>query len=164
MTATATIQQIWCLRHATGTDAGVVEGLAGLAPVKLLSELDGGSLADFVKGLPNVVNAIDSARSDPDNLFVTTTTSGDLDDSIWPPDHTTVDMQADQTQAPGVDVPVEFSQNISLWDFDDVSDNDLLGSITVLESEAGAGSIAKLAKSETETSYYYVTYEVRPNG
>ncbi|MFG1948103.1 hypothetical protein [Nonomuraea sp. NPDC048826] len=161
MTATARIQQVWCLRHATGTDTGVVEGLADLAPVKLLSELDGGALADFIKGLPHVVSAIDSARSDPDDFFITTTTSGHLDESIWPPDHTTVEMQADQTQTPNVDVPVQFSQNISLWDFDDISDNDLLGSITVLESEAGAGSIAKLAKSEIESSYYYVTYEVQ---
>ncbi|MFI7612854.1 hypothetical protein ACIBP6_16650 [Nonomuraea terrae] len=160
MTATATIQQIYCLRHATGTDLGVVQGLAGLVPVKLLSELEGGTLADFVKGLPNVTAAIDSARSDPDNLFITTSTSGDVEDSIWPPGHETVDMQADQSQAPGIDVPVEFSQNISLWDHDSASSNDLLGSITIFESEQGAGEIAKLAKSEVETSYYYVTYLV----
>ncbi len=94
-----------------------------------------------------MVAAIDSARSDPDNLFVTTSTSGDLDDSIWPPGNETVDMQADQTQTPGVVVPVDFSQNISLWDHD-ISDNDLLGSITIFESEQGAGDIAKLAKSK----------------
>jgi hypothetical protein len=160
MTAHATIQQIYCLRHATGTDAGVVEGLAGLVPMKLLSELNGATLGDFVKGLPNVTAAIDSARADPDNLYITTTTSGDLDESIWPPGHETVDMRADQSQAPGISVPVEFSQNISLWDHD-VSRDDLLGSITILESERGAGQIAKLAKSEVESSYYYVTYEVQ---
>ncbi|WP_062356711.1 hypothetical protein [Herbidospora yilanensis] len=159
MTANATIRQIWCLRHATGTDFGVVESLTGLVPEKLLSDLNGETLAGFIKGLPNVVAAIDGARSDPDNLFVTTSTSGDLNDSIWPPGNETVDMQADQTQAPGIVVPVDFSQNISLWDHD-FSDNDLLGSITIFESEQGTGDIAKLAKSEVESSYYYVTYSV----
>ena len=158
MTANATIQQIWCLRQATGTDIDVLQALSGLAPV--LGQLAGSSVESLVRGLPGVAGAMDSARSDPDNLFITTDTSGDLNSSIWPPGNTTVDMQAGQSKAPGIVIPVSFSENISLWDFDSVSDNDLLGSITIFESEQGAGEIAKLAKSEVESSYYYVTYRV----
>lgn len=160
MTANATLLQIWCLRHSTGTDFGVVQALSGLAPAHVLSQLGVGSIESFVKGLPGVVGAMDSARSDPDNVFLTTDTSGDLDNSIWPPGNTTVDMQAGQSVTPGIMIPVSFSQNLSLWDHDPVSDNDLLGSITIFESERGAGEIAKLAKSEVETSYYFFTYRV----
>jgi hypothetical protein len=103
---------------------------------------------------------MESARSDPDNVFITTDTSGDLDNSIWPPGNTTVDMQAGQSVAPGIMIPVSFSQNLSVWDEDSASGNDHLGSVTIFESERGAGEIAKLAKSEVESSYYYVTYRV----
>ncbi|MFI7452274.1 hypothetical protein ACIBQX_32595 [Nonomuraea sp. NPDC049714] len=160
MTATATIQQIWCLRQATGTDLGVVQALSGLAPAQVLSQLGVSSIESFVRGIPEVVGAMDSARSDPDNLFITTDTSGDLDNSIWPHGNTTVDVQAGQSLTPGITLPVSFSQNISLFDHDSASGNDLLGSITIFESERGAGEIAKLAKSEVESSYYYVTYRV----
>lgn len=159
MPATATILNLWCLRHATGTDLGVNEALAGLVPSVPLADLGGTALGDFVKSLPGVIGAIDSARSDPDNLYLTTDTSGGLDNSIWPPDRGTVDTQAEQSHSPGVTVPVSFSQNLSLWDRDVLSD-DLLGSVMILESEQGAGELAKLAKSDVESSYYYVTYRV----
>jgi len=50
--------------------------------------------------------------------------------------------------------------NISLWDYDSFSDDDLLGSVTILESEAGTGDVAKLASSVVEGSAYYVVYRV----
>ena len=52
-----------------------------------------------------------------------------------------------------------FSQNLSLWDWDNFSD-DLLGSVTMFASEAGSGPVAKVARSQVEGSAYYVIYEV----
>ncbi|XER99907.1 hypothetical protein HEP87_57180 [Streptomyces sp. S1D4-11] len=51
---------------------------------------------------------------------------------------------------------MEGSQDIFLWDFDDVSADDLLGSVTISEDELGSGSLSKLAHSDEEHSYYYV--------
>jgi hypothetical protein len=70
-------------------------------------------------------------------------------------------MQQGQSQAPGLSVPIPFySQNISLWDYDVVSADDLLGSITMFELDRGLGPITKKAYSLVEFSCYYVTYEV----
>lgn len=52
------------------------------------------------------------------------------------------------------------SQNVFLWDHDDVSADDLLGSVTISEDEQGGGSLSKLAHSEEGRSYYYVQYHV----
>lgn len=159
MSATATVLNVWCLRQATGTDFGVNNALAGLAPSLALGQL-GAPLEDFVRMLPGVIGAIDSARSDPDELYLTVDTAGGLDNAIWPGGGTTIDIQAGQSRTPHVKVSVDYSLNISLWDYDSVSDDDLLGSITMFESERGQGEIAKLAKSDVENSYYYVTYRV----
>jgi len=100
----------------------------------------------------------------PTTLYVTASTEGELSNGIWPLDDndepTTVDIQAGQSVAPDVSVDFDFSQNISLFDFDTVSADDLLGSITMLESELGAGPITKLAVSQVEGSAYYITYSV----
>jgi hypothetical protein len=164
MTVTGTILNIHCVKEATGTDVGavfqpLVEGIAQLEPV-LPGDLP---VAQAIAAVPGLVQAIDAARSDPDNLFVTTSTEADLDNAIWPLDEndepTTVDLQAGQSVSPQTTVEFEFSQNISLWDFDDVSDNDLLGSVTMLESEQGS-VLTKLASSQVEASAYYITYSV----
>jgi hypothetical protein len=164
MAATATILNVWCLRHATGTDFGVNQSLSGLLQETIPEwQLGGASLDGFLKAIPEVVSAMDSARSDPDNMYITTDTSGGAENRIWPLDTETRDMQAGQSSAPGVTLPVDFSQNISLWDQDSgflSSDDDLLGSITIFEEERGSGVISKLAKSDVESSYYYVTYRV----
>jgi len=110
MTATAMILNVFCLRQATGTDSQVNQALAGLAPSIPLADLGGVPLVDFVRGLPGVVGAIDSARSDPDNLYITADTAGDLDNSIWPPGHETVDLQAGQSRSPQVTVPVSHEE------------------------------------------------------
>jgi hypothetical protein len=160
MTATATILEVWCLRPATGTDAGVNDSLAGLADSLVPEELGGLALADFLKNVPGVISAIDSGRSDPDDLYMTTNTSGGVDSAIWPGGGRTVSMSAEQSQAPQVLVDVDFSQNISLWDRDSISRDDHLGSIKIKEDEQGLGEQIKLAKSDVESSYYYITYRV----
>lgn len=160
MTATATILNVWCLHAATGTDAGVNQALADLAAAVPLTELGAGSLEDVVRAVPSVVQMIDTARSDCDDLYITTDTAGGLAQSIWPGGEQTVSIQAGQSASPGISVPVSFAQNVSLWDFDSVSSDDLLGSVQILEEEQGRGNIAKLAKSDVEGSVYYVTYSV----
>ncbi|WP_051755135.1 hypothetical protein [Kitasatospora purpeofusca] len=160
MTATATIRDVWCLHAATGTDVGVNEAIADLAESIPLDELGLGSLESVVRGIPSAVQMIDTARSDPDDLYITTDTAGGLDHSIWPGGEQTTSIQAGQSAQPGIDVPVSFAQNVSLWDFDSVSSDDLLGSVQIREDEQGRGNIAKLAKSDVEGSVYYVTYAV----
>ncbi|MER8186913.1 hypothetical protein [Kitasatospora sp. NPDC094015] len=160
MTATATILNVWCLHAATGTDTGVNQAVANLAESIPLDELGAGSLEDIVRAVPAAVEMIDTARSDPDDLYLTTDTGGGLAQSIWPGGEQTVSMQAGQSASPGIPVPVSFAQNLSLWDFDTVSSDDLLGSVRILEEEQGRGTIAKLAKSDVEGSVYYVTYAV----
>jgi hypothetical protein len=115
----------------------------------------------MVGNVVGLVDILDKVRSDPDNLYMTTVTEGGLDNAIWPTDGSTNDMQQGQSVFPEITVDFPgFGVNISLFDFDDVSDDDLLASITILESEQGEGVKSKLGRSEVEGSVYYVTYQV----
>jgi hypothetical protein len=156
--ATATITMIYCVHEATGIDLGAIEAIATL-PAKVVPEEFGGSLLQAIKALPGVLAALDAAQAAPDDLYVTTSTKGDIDLAIWPGSGETVPMRADQSQAPFIAIDFQGSQNISLWDHD-VSGDDHLGSVTILEREQGEGEIAQLAKSTVEQSYYYVFYRV----
>lgn len=155
----ATITMIYCVHEATGTDLSVNQAIAGL-PERLPREFDVLGLFGVITALPGVISAIDTARADPDNLYVTTSTEGGIANSIWPESGSTRDMQAGQSNHLGIVVDFVGSQNISLWDWDEFSGDDLLGSVTILETDLGQGEIAKLAKSLVEQSYYYVLYRV----
>lgn len=154
---TATIQTIRCVRSASGIDAGVFEALATLPETLLPAEIDAAVAA--VRALPNVLTAIDAARDDPDNLYITAGTEGDRDRALWPGPGQDVPMRPDQSVAPEVSVDFEHTQNISLFEWDVVSD-DHLGSIIIDASEQGQGEIAKRAASAVEGSVYYVVYRV----
>ena len=78
---TATVTMIYCVHPATGTDIGVIQALAGLSETFTPQEIGGVRALDFVKALPGVIQAIDTARSDPDNLYVTTDTGGGRDNA-----------------------------------------------------------------------------------
>jgi hypothetical protein len=160
---TATIKTVFCVQSATGTDAAVnsalADALARLDEVIPGSEILTG-LADALGAMPKVISAIDAARADPDDLYITIDTSGDIDQAIWPSPGETQPVQS--TQSFDLDQAFEFenSLNISLWDHDWPSGNDLLGSITIYSGEAGEGDKAKLAKNDIEGSAYYVSYRV----
>jgi hypothetical protein len=156
--ATARIYMLYCVRQASGTDFGAIQALSGLAPSIPASGF-GAQVSEILGQLPEVIAAIDTARSDPDNLFITTESSGDLEYAVWPSGDP-VDAQAGQTLVVMLDLTFTYALNISLWDYDSASDNDLLGSVAIFEEEAGTGQIAKLAKSDIEGSAYYVVYEV----
>jgi hypothetical protein len=114
-----------------------------------------------LRALPGVIEAIDVARSDPDNLYITTGTEGDRDLALWPAPGEDVDMRPDQSVAPNVVVDFDTAtQNLSLFDHDAVSADDHLGSITIEAAEQGQGEIARRASSEVEGSVYFVTYRV----
>jgi hypothetical protein len=168
MAATATFKMLYCVQAATGTDFGAIQALAGI-PEKLdLASFDGDLIRGVAAAIPDVVAALDSAGDDPDELFVTTSTEGELENAIWPePDgageQTPVPIRAGQSVTPFVEIEVRFSQNVSLWEADLgflSSDNDLLGSITILESEQDEGDIAKVASSTVERSVDFVSYSV----
>jgi hypothetical protein len=157
--ATATLLLIYCVKEATGTDLSVIDAIASLPEKVVPSEFGFSNVLDAIKSLPGVIAAIDMARSDPDNLYITTSTEGDIDNSIWPESGNTQDFQAGQSDSPQIAIEFSYSLNISLWDYDTSSD-DLLGSITIYETEKGQGEITKKAYSIVEGSYYYVTYIV----
>jgi hypothetical protein len=160
--ATATILQIYCVKEATGTDlgalAGPLEAALGQLPPFLPAGFDPQAAVGAIVGL---VEILDQVRSDPDNLYVTTVTEGGLDNAIWPGGGNLVDMQQGQSVFPNLTVNIPgFGQNLSLWDYDSASPDDLLASATMLASEQGAGVMSKLGRSQVEGSAYYVTYRV----
>jgi hypothetical protein len=155
---TATIQTIRCVRSASGIDGAVFDSIATLPTRALPSELD--AIIDTVKALPGVIEAIDTARDDPDNLYLTTGTTGDREQAVWPASGQDVDMRPDQSVAPRITVDFEYTQNLSLWDYDTVLGDDHLGSITIEAGEAGQDEISRLASSRIEGSVYYITYRV----
>lgn len=61
MPATAAILQIWCQRQATGIDNVVNQSLAELASIVNADFLADMPLQDYIKGVPGVLAAIDSA-------------------------------------------------------------------------------------------------------
>jgi hypothetical protein len=158
--ANATLLFIYCVTEATGTDLEVIEAIASLPERIVPSELGFSTVVEAIQSLPGVIAAIDMARSDPDNLYITTNTNGGLNNSIWPGSGNTQDFLAGQSNSPQISIEFSFSLNISLWDRDEVSPDDLLGSITIFETEQGQGEITKKAFSIVEHSYYYLTYIV----
>jgi hypothetical protein len=154
----ATIQTIRCIRSASGIDSGVFDALATLPTVVAPAEID--ALVSAVHALPGVVEAIDDARDDPDNFYITTGTAPGREQALWPPVGQDVDMRPDQSVAPGVTIEFETTQNLSLWDFDSVSRDDHLGSIMIDAAEQGQGEVGRLASSKVEGSLYYIIYSV----
>ena len=85
MAATATILEIFCVKEATGTDIAVLQAV-NAALVPLYPVLGSGfNIRSYVDSIPGLVATLDWARSDPDDLYVTTYTGGGLANSIWPP-------------------------------------------------------------------------------
>lgn len=161
--ATAKVSMIYCVSAATGVDGGVNRAIADLAPSLSGEALSGDSEAAIktaINAVPGLIEAIDTARQDPDDLYVTTDTAGGVANRVWPTASETKPTQAGQSQNPRLELEFSGNLNISLWDYDSGSGDDLLGSVTVLESEAGEGEIAKLAASTVESSAYYVVYTV----
>ncbi|MBP1845889.1 hypothetical protein J2046_004163 [Rhizobium petrolearium] len=156
--ATARIYMIHCVRHSSGTDFSTSQALSGLAGEVFASEFVD-PLLEAIKALPAVIAAIDTARDDPDNLFMTFG-SDDISEAFWPGAGQYTDLQAGMSAEILLDFSVDYSQNVSLWDYDNPSGNDHMGSVTLYASEAGQGEKAKLAKNEVEGSAYYVLYEV----
>ena len=82
---TATVQTIYCVQPATGTDfdvnQAVVDAIMNLTPQFNQNDF-AGTLLQGIKSLPSVLAAIDAVRADPDNLFITTGTEGDVDQAV----------------------------------------------------------------------------------
>lgn len=155
---TGTVQTILCVKAATGVDGAVLSALASVADKIAPSEIS--QVIEAFKALPGVVEAIDASRSDPDNLYVTTQSASGRDQAAWPGGGSDVPMLPEQSVSPGIGVDFGATQNISLWDYDSVSDDDHLGSIMMEAADQGMGPIAKKASSTVEGSLYFVTYQV----
>jgi hypothetical protein len=156
---TANVLTVYCVQAATGVDGAVNQAIANLVE-EIWPDQFGGNLLDGIRAAPNVIAAIDAARSDPDDLYITTGTAGGMSNAIWPSAGSHGSVQAGQSFTPNLSIDFENSQNLSRWDYDSGSDDDLLGSVTMLASEQGSGEVAKLARSMVEGSAYYVIYRV----
>ncbi|MET8822290.1 hypothetical protein [Streptomyces rochei] len=158
--ATATIENVFCVRPSSGTDIEVLNRLADLAAaiVPDVFQLD-----ESIKSLPAVAAAIDTAGDWPDDLYMTKTPYSGLGNSFWPrPPVENMDSMEVETGAStsvNVTIDVAFPQNISLWD-EDTSGHEHLGSFQIEEGDLGQGSLTKLAKNDAQGSAYYVTYRV----
>jgi hypothetical protein len=155
--ATATLKMLYCVQAATGTDSGVNNALAAALPPAFLPGQLG---ANPGVAIGNLLQAIDVARADPDDLYVTTGTAGGRDNAVWPGRGQNSVMRSGQSQPLNLQIPFAGSLNVSLWDYDSGSRDDLLGSVTILESDFGQGDLAKIAASPVEGSVYYVVYNV----
>lgn len=157
----ATITTVFCFQQATGVDGPVNAAIFGLVPdVIPLNQFVGQSAQQVIKQMPGVMQAIDAARSDPDQLYITTATEGDRDNAIWPRPGAAKEMQAGQSNDINLQLPFDHSLNLSLWDYDSASDDDLLGSVTLYANEQGTGDMVKKACSSVEGSCYFITYRV----
>ncbi|MFL9901313.1 hypothetical protein PQR75_29895 [Paraburkholderia fungorum] len=152
--ANVVIRTLYCIREATGTDMGVNIAIANL-PGTLPAATGLGSIDAAVKAVPGLIAAIDGARGDPDDLYLTTSTERGLGNKVWPTDRETMPVGTGQSTAPNLALSFDGSLNVSLWDYDSGSRDDLLGSITVEESELG-NELLKKAASDVEGSIYYV--------
>lgn len=158
---TATISTVFCFQPASGIDGPVNSAILNLVPNAFaLDDPLGRPTADVIKAMPGVLQAIDNARTDPDQLYITTDTAGGRANAIWPGPGAMQDMQAGQSN--DVDLTLDFnhSLNLSLWEYDSGSADDLLGSVTLYASEQGSGDQVKKAYSTVEGSCYFVTYRV----
>lgn len=160
--AIAAIKMIYCVVPATGVDGPVNQEFANILG-QLSGQLVGADAASVLKAavdaIPSLMAAIDEAGAYPDDLYLTIKPTGRLENSIWPPDRETEEFQAGQSANPKLRLPFYDNLNISLWDHD-VSGDDLLGSVTVLQAEANQGTMSKFAYSKQEGSAYYLVYEV----
>jgi len=158
--AVATLKTLYCFQHATGTDGAVNTAVFGLIPDVIALGHAGGAVKDVVEAIPGVIEAIAIARNDPDNLYLTFSTEGGRDSAFWPGPGRDTEMRAGQSVYLGLSYEFNGSMNLSMWDYDDVSRDDLLGSVTVEEAEAGAGEFIKKAFSTIEGSCYLLSYSV----
>lgn len=154
--ATATIENVFCIRPSSGTDFDVLTALANLAAsiVPDVFQLD-----ESIKSLPAVAAAIDTAGEYADDLYFTKTTYGGLDNSFWPLDRETMQVETGTSALVNRSIEVELPQNVSLWD-EDLSGDEHVGSIQIEDADQGQGSVTKLAKNDAQGSAYYVTYRV----
>ena len=156
-----TLKAILCIQPATGTDLGPLRAVAEMANEFSAAELGVANLASYIKHVPEIVAALDAARNDPDDLYVTTVTEGDVDQRIWPKNRKTVPMRQRQVVTPMLQLNVDEGGllSLSLWDWDPIRD-DLLAAVTISAAESGEGEKAKRGWSDIEGSVYYVIYEV----
>lgn len=154
------IRSLFCVHAATGTDAGLNAVIAGIPEsLEFLAMPSDAQLQGVIRAIPGLIDAIDAARADPDDLYLTNDTSGGVENRIWPIDKKYHPVNTNQLVTLGVAIAFEDKLNLSLWDHDSSSDDDLLGSIVIDSVDVGK-EMTKKAWSEIESSVYLVSYLV----
>jgi hypothetical protein len=162
---TATIHEIWCVTPATGTDFShltpqIKNVLSGVQTVPIDPTVQ--SVSQVVGAMPELVQALDQVRADPDSLYLTVSDRPGFENSVWPNDgRETAEMHKGAIATPGLTLSFDTAMSLSLWDKDSSlsaivgGSDDLLGSIQIHPFD---GTVAKMAMSDVEGSFYYVTY------
>ncbi|GGU39527.1 hypothetical protein [Streptomyces daghestanicus] len=137
--ATATIENVFCVRPSSGTDIEVLNRLAELAAALVPDVFQ---LDESIKSPPAVAAVIDTAGEWPDDLYMTKTPYDGLDNSFWPrplvEGEASTEVEAGASAPVNVMIDVAFPQNISLGD-EDTSGHEHLGSCQIEEGDLGAG-------------------------
>jgi hypothetical protein len=156
----ATIKTLYCVNAATGTDSGVNQAIAAL-PAQIFPE--GSDVATAIRNavaaIPGLIETIDAARQDPDDLYVTVGSARGRDNAVWPGPGRDLPTNSGQSQHIGLAFEFQDTMDISLWD-EDVWSTDLLGSVTATADEIGGGDQYKFATNPVEHSAYVVVYRV----
>ncbi|MEU8679521.1 hypothetical protein [Streptomyces sp. NPDC048560] len=162
---TATIVELWCVKPATGTDFGhLTPHIQGLLSgfEKIFIDETGQAVIATVRAIPGLVQALDEVRADPDSVYLTVNSASGLDNSVWPGNGETVDMNTGQVAHPSIAIPFDFSMSLTLMEKDSgiLNSDDPLGTIRIDGDDTDRGHVAQVASSNIEGSFYYVTYRV----
>lgn len=178
--ATLKITNIKCEKPSSGVDSGLVGTLSGIAggavgvvgaAATVGTAGAAGPVAFAAAGAvisqtPALVNAISGWRGDPDNLFLSTSSSSSNAQAhkIWPSE-SHKDMNAGNEIQPNVSLDFSGQVKITFWEKDnfggwfDSADDDL-GNFYVSESDVGKGLQWRFVSNPDEGDLYTVVYEV----
>jgi len=159
--ATVTINTVYCIQASTGIfiPADFLNALQNLADTLVPN-----SVAEVIDATAGVVGGLVSAVAGDDNLYISADGV-----KIWPVDAEAVDINTGDTRDVFVDFDFAGQQLFSLREMDgdfadpgdDEDDDDNLGSFMVDEGvDPSQVQIAKLVRSDSEGSAYYVFYQL----
>lgn len=114
--------------------------------------------------IPGLVAAIDEARADPDQLYLSLSNQ-ERDRKIWPIGGDVVEINGGQIVRPNLRVPFNEVVDINFWEWDGGSDDDFLGRLTVDLTHVG-GVRYQVVSNPAEGNVYVVAYSVEgvPSG
>ena len=119
-----------------------------------------GTVSSVIQYFPDAVKfATDLSQNSPDELYL----KKDGGKRFWPPVSKYTNLYPGRSKALSPNLKVDFGSSVKIgfWEYDTVSSDDDLGTLTVTASEAGQGVKSAVVSNPSEGNLYYVEYEVR---